>query len=184
MEVVPGIMQAHPEIAFFLVLGLGYLLGKVVAGQLQARGRHRNTAGGRAGWPARRDAVERRQAVLLPAVPVCDRFPDRPAVFPGSQERRPAARGARGHRRDHRSVGCAGRRPMLFGYDAGTAAGLVAGSLDRVGHDRHGDGCDFQAGPVCRGKGRAGNTYPWLSPSRTSSASSARRGCCPSWRRN
>ena len=30
-----GILQAHPEIAFFLVLGLGYLLGKISLGSFK-----------------------------------------------------------------------------------------------------------------------------------------------------
>ena len=32
MTWLQGILQAHPEIAFFLVLGLGYLLGKIALG--------------------------------------------------------------------------------------------------------------------------------------------------------
>src|SRR5512135_588289 len=32
MTWLQGILQAHPEIAFFLVLGLGYLLGKISLG--------------------------------------------------------------------------------------------------------------------------------------------------------
>ena len=35
MDWLTGILQAHPEIAFFLVLGLGYLLGKISLGSFK-----------------------------------------------------------------------------------------------------------------------------------------------------
>jgi len=35
MTWLQGILQAHPEIAFFLVLGLGYLFGKITLGSFK-----------------------------------------------------------------------------------------------------------------------------------------------------
>ena len=35
MSWLQGILQAHPEIAFFLVLGLGYLFGKLALGSFK-----------------------------------------------------------------------------------------------------------------------------------------------------
>jgi len=35
MTWLQGILHAHPEIAFFLVLGLGYLLGKIALGSFK-----------------------------------------------------------------------------------------------------------------------------------------------------
>ena len=35
MTWLQGILQAHPEIAFFLVLGLGYLFGKISLGSFK-----------------------------------------------------------------------------------------------------------------------------------------------------
>src|SRR5512134_3599660 len=35
MTWLQGILQGHPEIAFFLVLGLGYLLGKIALGSFK-----------------------------------------------------------------------------------------------------------------------------------------------------
>ena len=35
MDWLTGILQAHPEIAFFLVLGLGYLFGKISLGSFK-----------------------------------------------------------------------------------------------------------------------------------------------------
>ena len=75
--------------------------GKGEARKLHARRGHRDAAGRRGRRPARRAGVGRSQAVLLPAVPVLDRVQDRTAVLPRSEERRPAAGGAVGDRRDH-----------------------------------------------------------------------------------
>ena len=35
LEGIQGILQSHPEIAFFLVLGLGYLFGKIALGSFK-----------------------------------------------------------------------------------------------------------------------------------------------------
>ena len=66
--------------------------------------------------------------MLLPAVPVLDRVQDRPAVLPRAQERRPAAGDPVGDHRDHRPRRGLRGQPS-FSYDAGTAAGVIAGAL-------------------------------------------------------
>ena len=98
-----GVLRHHPEVTFFLVLGIGYVVGKGEAGKLHARRRHRDAAGRRGRRPARRAGLGRSQAVLLSAVPVLDRVQDRAAVLPRPEKRRPAAGGAVGDRRHHRA---------------------------------------------------------------------------------
>ncbi len=52
-----------------------------------------------------------------------------PQFFRGLQERRPAAGGAVGDRRHDRAGRRLHRQPRVLGYDAGTAAGVIAGAL-------------------------------------------------------
>ena len=96
---------------------------------LHARRRHRHAARRRRGRTTRRAGLWRGQAGVLPAVPVLHRIQDRPAVLSRPQERRPAAGGA-----VDRSIATTGlivayAVSRLFGYDAGTAAGVIAGAL-------------------------------------------------------
>jgi len=128
MTWLQGILQAHPEIAFFLVLRARLPVRQALAGQLQARRGHRHAASPACWSGSSACHCRRGQAVLLPAVPVRDRLPYGPAVLPRPQERRPGACGARSHRRGD-GTPVAWVVAGLFGYDAARPRGLVAGSL-------------------------------------------------------
>ena len=128
MEAVRGILQAHPEIAFFLVLGLGYLLGRVALGSFKL-GAVTGTllAGvlvGQVGITLSNDVKQCFFLLFLFAIG----FRTGPQFF----------RGLKSDGLQHAALAAivattgllvALGVTMLFGYDAGTAAGLVAGSL-------------------------------------------------------
>ena len=125
---VHGILQAHPEIAFFLVLGLGYLLGSITLGGFKL-GAVTGTllAGvvvGQLGITLSNDVKQCFFLLFLFAIG----FRTGPAFF----------RGLRSDGLAHAGlaaivaitglvVGYVVAR--VFGYDPGTAAGLIAGSL-------------------------------------------------------
>src|SRR5512139_1872622 len=128
MTWLQGILQAHPEIAFFLVLGLGYLLGKVALGSFKL-GAVTGTllAGvlvGQLGVTLSNDVKQCFFLLFLFAIG----FRTGPQFF----------RGLKSDGLQHAAVAAivavtgllvAWVVAGVFGYDAGTAAGLVAGSL-------------------------------------------------------
>jgi putative transport protein len=128
VESVQGILQAHPEIAFFLVLGLGYLFGKVALGSFKL-GAVTGTllAGvlvGQLGITLSNDVKQCFFLLFLFAIG----FRTGPQFF----------RGLKSDGLQHAALAAivattgllvAWIVTGLFGYDAGTAAGLVAGSL-------------------------------------------------------
>jgi len=75
------------RIAFFLVLGLGYLFGKIAIGSFKL-GAVTGTLLAECSSASSASRCERGQAVLLPAVPVRHRLPDWPTVLPRPEERR------------------------------------------------------------------------------------------------
>jgi len=128
MSSLQGILQAHPEIAFFLVLGLGYLLGKLSIGSFKL-GAVTGTllAGvlvGQLGITLSNDVKQCFFLLFLFAIG----FRTGPQFF----------RGLKSDGLQHAALAAivattglvvAWLVAGLFGYDAGTAAGLVAGSL-------------------------------------------------------
>jgi putative transport protein len=128
MDAVQAVLRAHPEIAFFLVLGLGYLLGKLslggfklgaVTGTLLA-----GVVVGQLGVTLSNDVKQCFFLLFLFAIG----FRTGPQFFRGlkSDGLQHAALAA--------IVAVAGLLTGwlvagAFGYDAGTAAGLIAGSL-------------------------------------------------------
>ncbi len=111
------------------MLGFGYLLGKVKLGELHARRRHRNAPGGRrrsANWACRCRA----RSSSASSCCSCSRSgsgPDRSSSA--------ASRATACSRRRWRSIIATTGLVVayvvsrLFGYDAGTAAGVIAGAL-------------------------------------------------------
>jgi putative transport protein len=123
-----GILQAHPEIAFFLVLGLGYLFGKLSFGSFKL-GAVTGTllAGVLVGQLGVSLPNEVKQCFFLLFLFAIG-FRTGPQFF----------RGLRSDGLAHAALAAivattgllvAWLVAGLFGYDAGTAAGLVAGSL-------------------------------------------------------
>lgn len=128
LQGVREVLQAHPEIAFFLVLGLGYLFGKLslggfklgaVTGTLLA-----GVVVGQLGVTLPNEVKQSFFLLFLFAIG----FRTGPQFF----------RGLRSDGLQHAAVATiiavtgllvAWVVAGLFGYDAGTAAGLVAGSL-------------------------------------------------------
>jgi putative transport protein len=128
MRAFQAILQAHPEIAFFLVLGLGYLLGKVSLGSFKL-GAVTGTllAGVLVGQLAITLSNDVKQCFFLLFLFAIG-FRTGPQFF----------RGLRSDGLQHAALAaivavtglCVGWFvATLFGYDAGTAAGLIAGSL-------------------------------------------------------
>jgi putative transport protein len=128
MSWLQGILQAHPEIAFFLVLGLGYLFGKVALGSFKL-GAVTGTllAGVLVGQLGVTLPNEVKQCFFLLFLFAIG-FRTGPQFF----------RGLKSDGLQHAALAAivattglvvAWVVAGLFGYDAGTAAGLVAGSL-------------------------------------------------------
>jgi len=128
MTWLQGILQAHAEIAFFLVLGLGYLFGKVSLGSFKL-GAVTGTllAGVLVGQLGVTLPNEVKQCFFLLFLFAIG-FRTGPQFF----------RGLRSDGLQHAALAAivattglvvAWLVAGLFGYDAGTAAGLVAGSL-------------------------------------------------------
>ncbi len=128
MDWLTGILQAHPEIAFFLVLGLGYLLGKISLGSFKL-GAVTGTllAGVLVGQLGITLPNEVKQCFFLLFLFAIG-FRTGPQFF----------RGLKSDGLAHAALAAivattglvvAWLVAGLFGYDAGTAAGLVAGSL-------------------------------------------------------
>ena len=125
---IQGVMQGHPEIAFFLVLGLGYLFGKLALGSFKL-GAVTGTllAGVLVGQLGISLPNEVKQCFFLLFLFAIG-FRTGPQFF----------RGLKSDGLQHAAVAAtvavtgllvAWIVAGLFGYDAGTAAGLVAGSL-------------------------------------------------------
>ncbi|MGE5668532.1 MAG: aspartate-alanine antiporter [Betaproteobacteria bacterium] len=128
MTWLQGILQAHPEIAFFVVLGLGYLFGKISLGSFKL-GAVTGTllAGvivGQLGVTLPNEVKQCFFLLFLFAIG----FRTGPQFF----------RGLKSDGLQHAALAAivaisgllvAWMVAGLFGYDAGTAAGLVAGSL-------------------------------------------------------
>lgn len=128
MTWLQGILQAHPEIAFFVVLGLGYLFGKISLGSFKL-GAVTGTllAGvivGQLGVTLPNEVKQCFFLLFLFAIG----FRTGPQFF----------RGLKSDGLQHAALAAivavtgllvAWLVASLFGYDAGTAAGLVAGSL-------------------------------------------------------
>jgi putative transport protein len=128
MTWLQGILQAHPEIAFFLVLGLGYLFGKISLGSFKL-GAVTGTllAGVLVGQLGITLPNEVKQCFFLLFLFAIG-FRTGPQFF----------RGLKSDGLQHAALAAivattglmvAWLVAGLFGYDAGTAAGLVAGSL-------------------------------------------------------
>ena len=128
MAWLQGILQAHPEIAFFLVLGLGYLFGKLTLGSFKL-GAVTGTllAGVLVGQMGITVPNEVKQCFFLLFLFAIG-FRTGPQFF----------RGLRSDGLQHAALAAivavtgllvAWVVAGLFGYDAGTSAGLVAGSL-------------------------------------------------------
>jgi putative transport protein len=128
MQLLQELLRAHPEIAFFLVLGLGYLLGKIALGSFKLGAVTGTLLAG---------VVVGQLGVTLPnEVKQCFFL-----LFLFAIGFRTGPQFFRGLRKDglqHAAlsvvVAVAGLVvayvvAKAFGYDAGTAAGLVAGSL-------------------------------------------------------
>jgi putative transport protein len=128
MGMIRGLLQAHPEIAFFLVLGLGYALGKLSIGSFKL--------GAVTGTLLAGVLVGQLDISLPDAVKQCFfllflfaiGFRTGPQFF----------RGLKSDGLQHAALAAivattglvvAWVVAGLFGYDAGTAAGLVAGAL-------------------------------------------------------
>src|SRR5512133_641964 len=128
MGTFQSVLQAHPEIAFFLVLGLGYLLGKLSIGSFTL-GAVTGTllAGvlvGQLGILLSNDVKQCFFLLFLFAIG----FRTGPQFF----------RGLKSDGLAHAALAAivaitgllvAWLVAVLFGYDAGTAAGLIAGAL-------------------------------------------------------
>ena len=128
MTWLQGILQAHPEIAFFLVLGLGYLFGKIALGSFKL-GAVTGTllAGVLVGQLGVSLPNEVKQCFFLLFLFAIG-FRTGPQFF----------RGLKSDGLAHAALAAivattglvvAWLVAGLFGYDAGTAAGLVAGAL-------------------------------------------------------
>ena len=128
MTWLQGILQAHPEIAFFLVLGLGYLFGKIAFGSFKL-GAVTGTllAGVLVGQVGVSLPNEVKQCFFLLFLFAIG-FRTGPQFF----------RGLKSDGLAHAALAAivatmglvvAWIVAGLFGYDAGTAAGLVAGAL-------------------------------------------------------
>ena len=128
MAWLQGILQAHPEIAFFLVLGLGYLLGKIALGSFKL-GAVTGTllAGVLVGQLGITLPGEVKQCFFLLFLFAIG-FRTGPQFFRGLKSDGLAHAGLAA------IVATTGLLvawvvAVLFGYDPGTAAGLIAGSL-------------------------------------------------------
>ena len=128
MAWLQGILQAHPEIAFFLVLGLGYLLGKIALGSFKL-GAVTGTllAGVLVGQLGITLPGEVKQCFFLLFLFAIG-FRTGPQFFRGLK------RDGLAHAGLAAIVATTGlvvgwMVAVLFGYDPGTAAGLIAGSL-------------------------------------------------------
>jgi putative transport protein len=127
-QLLHGLLQAHPEIAFFLVLGLGYLIGKVSIGSFKL-GAVTGTllAGvvvGQLGVTLPNEVKQCFFLLFLFAIG----FRTGPQFFRGLKK------DGMQHAALSVVVAVAGLAvacvvAKAFGYDAGTAAGLIAGSL-------------------------------------------------------
>jgi putative transport protein len=128
MSWLQGILQGHPEIAFFLVLGLGYLFGKIAFGSFKL-GAVTGTllAGVLVGQLGISLPNEVKQCFFLLFLFAIG-FRTGPQFF----------RGLKSDGLAHAALAAivatvglvvAWLVAVLFGYDAGTAAGLVAGAL-------------------------------------------------------
>src|SRR5512134_3916773 len=128
MDWLGNILQRHPEIAFFLVLGLGYLLGKLSLGGFKLGAVTGTLLAG---------VVVGQLGVTLPdEVKQCFFL-----LFLFAIGFRTGPQFFRGLRKDglrHAALAAivavtgllvGWSVAALFGYDAGTAAGLIAGSL-------------------------------------------------------
>jgi putative transport protein len=128
LEGIKAILQAHPEIAFFLVLGLGYLFGKIAVGSFKL-GAVTGTllAGVLVGQLGVTLPNEVKQCFFLLFLFAIG-FRTGPQFF----------RGLKSDGLAHAALAAivattglvvAWIVAVLFGYDAGTGAGLVAGAL-------------------------------------------------------
>ena len=95
-------LRHHAELAFFLTLGIGYLLGKLHFGGFSLGAVTGTLLGRRAGRSTWSHCLPRRQTVLLRAVSVFHRLPLRSAIFPGPAQGRVGAGRRLSDRRDDR----------------------------------------------------------------------------------
>ena len=128
LEAIKGVLQGHPEIAFFLVLGLGYLFGKIALGSFKL-GAVTGTllAGVLVGQLGVTLPNEVKQCFFLLFLFAIG-FRTGPQFFRGLKSDGLA------HAALAAIVATTGLLvawvvAVLFGYDAGTGAGLVAGAL-------------------------------------------------------
>ena len=158
MTWLQGILQEHPEIAFFLVLGLGYLFGKVSFGSFKL-GAVTGTllAGVLVGQLGVSLPNEVKQCFFLLFL-FSIGFRTGPQFF----------RGLKSDGLAHAALAAIVATTGLvvafivakaFGYDAGTAAGLVAGALTELGDHWNRNGRDCAPRPVHGRKGCAGKQH-------------------------
>jgi putative transport protein len=128
MTWLQGILQAHPEIAFFLVLGLGYLFGRLALGSFKL-GAVTGTllAGVLVGQLGVGLPNEVKQCFFLLFLFAIG-FRTGPQFFRGLKSDG-LAHAALAALVATTGLVVAWLVAVLFGYDAGTAAGLVAGAL-------------------------------------------------------
>ncbi len=174
------LLRAHPEIAFFLVLGLGYLIGRIALGGFKI-GAVTGTllAGVIVGQLGITLSDEVKQCFFLLFLFAIG-FRTGPQFFRGLRSDGLGARGARRDRRHRRAVrGVWGLAPLRLRRRHRRRP--RRGRADRVRHDRHGDGRDREA--AC---GRSRTSRAWRttsrspSPSRTWSGWRSRPGSCRS----
>ena len=130
MHVVTTALRENPELAIFLTLAIGFLIGRLRFGTFKLG----NVVGtllagvvvGQIGDITCRPA---RQGRLLRPVPVRDGLQGRPAVLPRPRPERPLA-GVAHHRPLCRQASVTTvMAAKVMGYDCGTAAGLMAGAF-------------------------------------------------------
>ena len=175
------LLRAHPEIAFFLVLGIGYLIGRIAIGGFKI-GAVTGTllAGVIVGQLGVTMSDQVKQCFFLLFLFAIG-FRTGPQFFRGLRS------DGLGHAALAAIVAIAGLFvaygiSLLFGYDAGTAAGLVAGALTESA--TIGTAMDaISKLPVDRSRTdcarRTTSRSPF--PSRTCSELRSRRGSCRSW---
>ncbi len=129
MAWLASFLESYPELAVFLAVGLGYVLGDIKVAGITPRAGHRVTSGGNCHRPVRGSACFGNGKVLsVPAVSFRDRILSRASV-PAVHAARWAAVTATGDRL-HYDGPCNRLVVSRFlGLDPGYSAGLLSGGL-------------------------------------------------------
>ena len=153
-------LRHNPELAIFLTLALGFLIGKLKIGGFSFGTVVGTLLAGVLVGPAQHPGPRHRQDRLLRPVPLHDRLQGRAPVLPGPEEGRPLP----GRWSRSSSASRVSWPPSLaakvLGYDMGTAAGLLAGAfsestvigtagdaINRLAHPGRGEGAPRQQHP-------------------------------------